>query len=286
MLQQYKKLMFGLLNYPNNYIDGVKFYDLSINTSSTVTSYRLHFARIATATNDRVSVSSSYSSLTQEAGTIYLSMGSGYYTNVWTPWITGGSHVNLITTNDGSVSTGFYIDQIEYNGTSSPLINSAAFYPNSFASVSNLTVYQSASVNTYGFTNYVTNGLTAYDSIINANIGYTSSTSSTSQVRISANNTTGLDYFAITQPYDSSGNAINQTALTTWSYATVILNSAVMTSWGFSTENKQKTVTHELGHILSLKHQDSIDVNSIMKPGKLIITSPSSIDIANLQNKW
>ncbi|WP_223067354.1 M43 family zinc metalloprotease [Paenibacillus caui] len=273
-------------NYPDTYLDGYKgIYDRAVTTSSTITSYRLHFLRIATATNDRVSVSSSYNTTTQEAGTIYLSQ-SGYVTDVWTPWITGSAYVNLITTNDGNVSTGFVIDKIEYNGTSSPLVNSAAFYPNSFSSVSNLSVYQSSSVSTYGYTSFVNNGLNILDIITNANIGFTPSTSSTAQVQISANNSTGLDYFALTQPYSSSGSPISSVDTTTWSYATVVFNNAVMNSWGFSTDNKQKTVTHELGHVLSLKHQDNIDVNSIMKVGKLTITSPSSTDISNLQYRW
>lgn len=273
-------------NYPNNYLDGYGgIYDKAIKVSPTVTSYRLHFARIATAANDRVSVSSSYNSSTQEAGTIYLSQ-SGYVTDVWTPWITGPSYINLITTNDGNVSTGYVVDKIEYNGTSSPFLNSAALIPNSFPSASNLTVYQASSVSTYGYTSYVNSGLSALDAISNANIGFTSSSSSTAQVRISANNNTTLDYFALTQPYSSSGTPIDASQTTSWSYVTLSLNHAVMNSWGFTAANKQKTVTHELGHVLSLNHQTYEDVNSIMKPGKLNISTPSSVDISNLQYKW
>ncbi|MNI29857.1 hypothetical protein D3C73_836820 [compost metagenome] len=273
-------------NYPNNYTDGLGgVYSKFITTSSTVTSYRLHFARIATATNDRVSVSSSYNSSTIEAGTIYLNQ-SGYVTDVWTPWITGPAYIHLITTNDGNVSTGFVVDKIEYNGSSSPLTNTSAFYPNSFSSVSNLTVYQSSSVSTYGYTNYITNALNSFDSITNADIGFTASSSSSAKVRVSVNNTSGLDYFALTQPYSSSGNPISAAETTSWSYATIVLNNAVMNSWGFTTTNKQKVVTHELGHILSLKHQDNVDVNSVMKTGKLNITTPSSTDISNIQYKW
>ncbi|WP_151735943.1 M43 family zinc metalloprotease [Paenibacillus tengchongensis] len=272
-------------NYPGNYIDGMNIYDQRVSVSSTIGSYRLHFARIATAANDRVSVTSSYSGTSQEAGTIYLT-SSGYSTDIWTPWITGPAYINLITTNDGNVSTGFVVDYIEYTGTSSPLINANAFYPNSFSSVSNLSVYQAPSVATYGYSTMVTNGLNSYDAITNANIGFTASTSTTAQVRISANNTSGLDFFAITQPYTSSGKAISSIETTTWGYATVVINNAVMNSWGLTTTNKQKVITHELGHILSLNHQTNLDVNSIMKTGKLTITSPSSVDISNIQYKW
>ncbi|NUU75747.1 hypothetical protein [Paenibacillus xylanilyticus] len=273
-------------NYPNNYIEGSKAYDRVVKVSPTVTSYRLHFARIGLANGDRVSVSSSYNSTTQEAGTIYYYSNGGYTTDVWTPWITGPAYVNLITNKDGLTSTGYVIDQIEYNGTSSPNINSAAFFPNSFSSVSNISVYQAPTVSTYGYSSYVTNALNQLDNISNANIGYTNSTSTTAQVRISANNNSALDYFALVQPYDSSGKAINETDSKTWSYATMVLNHGVMTKWGFTASNKQGTVTHEVGHLVSLSHQMNLDANSIMKTGKKNNTTFTSLDISNIQYRW
>lgn len=272
--------------YPNNYKENSKSSDKPVYLSSTVTSYRLHFNRIALANGDRVSVSSSYDKVTQEGGTIYYSAGGGYTTDVWTPWITGPAYVNLITNNDGLTSTGYLIDKIEFNGTSSPLVNSAAFFPNAFTSASSISVYQAASVSTYGYSSLVTTALNQLDNITNANIGFTNSTSTTAQVRISANNNTDLDYFAMVQPYDSSGKAITELESKTWSYATMVLNHGVMTKWGFSSANKQGTVTHEVGHLVSLMHQRNYDVNSIMQIGKKNNTSFSPVDIANIQYRW
>ncbi|WP_145323425.1 hypothetical protein [Paenibacillus xylanexedens] len=272
--------------YPGNYRENSKSSDKFVNLSSTVTSYRLHFNRIALANGDRVSVSSAYSTATQEAGTIYYSASGGYTTDVWTPWITGPAYVNLIVNNDGQTSTGYLIDKIEFNGTSSPLVNSAAFFPNAFTSASNISVYQSPTVSTYGYSSYVTTALNQLDNITNANIGFTNSTSTTAQVRISANNNADLDYFAIVQPYDSSGKAITELESKTWSYATMVLNHGVMTKWGFNSTNKQGTVTHEVGHLVSLMHQKNYDVNSIMKAGKKNITTFTPVDIANIQYRW
>ncbi|MDT0125081.1 hypothetical protein Q9R46_20625 [Paenibacillus sp. RRE4] len=272
--------------YPGNYKENTRSSDKFVTLSPTVTSYRLHFNRIALANGDRVSVSSSYSKTTQEAGTIYYSAGGGYTSDVWTPWITGPAYVNLIVNNDGQTSTGYLIDKIEFNGSSSPLINSSAFFPNSFTSVSNISVYQSPSVSTYGYSTYVSTALNQLKNISNANIGFTNSSSTAAQVRISANNSRDIDYFAIVQPYDSSGKPINELASNTWSYATMVLNHGVMTAWGFNTNNKQGTVTHEVGHLVSLKHQENYDVNSIMQKGKKNNTSFTPIDIANIQYRW
>jgi hypothetical protein len=273
-------------NYPNNYVEGGRYYDQLVKVSPTITSYRLHFARIGLANGDRVSVSSAYNSTTQEAGTIYYSSNGGYTTDVWTPWITGQAYVNLITNKDGLTSTGYVIDKIEFNGTSSGLVNSAAFVPNSFTSVSNISVYQAASVSTYGYSSFVSNALNQLDNITNANIGFTNTSSTTAQVRISVNTNPDLDYFAVVQPYDSSGKAITKQESKTWSYATMILNHGVMNKWGFTSSNKQGTVTHEVGHLVSLDHQEYLDVSSIMKPGKKNITTFTPLDIANIQYRW
>lgn len=55
---------------------------------------------------------------------------------------------------------------------------------------------------------------------------------------------------------------------------------------------KEKTMVHELGHVLCLGHSDgdyyplSDDVDSIMKRGSLGYKTPQSHDITDLSNKY
>lgn len=194
-------------------------------------------------------------------------------------------------TSDSQVGAGYYIDKIEYIGNSKPFDSTTpldTFLKNSFPAsiIANIKYWEDPSVSTLGYATMSANARSDYDAIINANIGFTAvSTSTNADLRIYAGDY-GVDYFGLTKAYDTSGNLISTTSSTQWYKSQVLLNHKNMTSWGFNSANKQKTVTHEYGHVLALEHQKYSDVNSVMKTGKLSYDHPQAIDIQNLQWKW
>jgi len=275
-------------NYPNLYDDwgcGQSYYDIVPMVSPTITSYRFHFNKIDTKTGDKVAVR-------KIGATTALNEWTGYFTDKWSDWSSGSQlKIEMTCTSDNQVGAGYYIDKIEYVGTSKPYDSTTpldTFLKNSFPTsiISNIKYWEDPSVSTLGYATMSANARNDYDAISNANIGFTAvSTSANADLRIYAGNY-GVDYFGLTKAYDTSGNEITQGASTQWYKSHVLINNSNMNSWGFNSTNKQKTVTHEYGHVLALDHQKYSDVNSVMKSGKLSYDHPQAIDIQNLQWKW
>ncbi|CAM3333045.1 MULTISPECIES: hypothetical protein [Brevibacillus] len=87
-------------------------------------------------------------------------------------------------------------------------------------------------------------------------------------------------------PCNWSGSTCNKVSYNSrWELAAVFLLPDNMEREDFSSINRHKTVLHEIGHAYALEHQPK-GVNSVMVPGKLTITSPTSLDISNLKWKY
>lgn len=272
-------------NYPNNYVDGQSYgiYQSQIKLTSGITKYRLHFSKIGISTGDAVYISSGPF---HNTSTIYYTQSTGgFTTNVWSPWITGNTgYVTLVTNNDGNTGIGYSIDQIEFEGVAGQ--SSAPFTNGIFASAAALKVWQDTSMNTYGYSNFVTSALPEWDNITNADVSLTTTTiQSNADIRLYAGDYSYMGYFAITKAFNTSGTDITGNG-STWYKSSSFFNYPVMNAWAFTSTNKQKTVTHEIGHNIGLNDQDTWDTNSIMRQGRLDIIHPSSIDILNIQNKW
>jgi hypothetical protein len=70
-----------------------------------------------------------------------------------------------------------------------------------------------------------------------------------------------------------------------WDTAAVFLFPDNMDLKGYNQTNRHKTIVHEIGHAYALVHQP-VGVDSVMVGGKSTITSPTSLDISNLQFKY
>ncbi|MED1949759.1 hypothetical protein EDM59_30730 [Brevibacillus nitrificans] len=86
-------------------------------------------------------------------------------------------------------------------------------------------------------------------------------------------------------PCDWSGGNCNEVGTNTrWDAAGIFIFDDYMNSNNYSSNERNKVIVHEFGHLYALRHQTQ--ANSVMYPERTTITSPTSLDISNLQWKY
>ena len=145
-------------------------------------------------------------------------------------------------------------------------------------------VFESDSVSTYGYSTYVYDVQYMWSKTPNSDITFWKSGSAThADVRVYAGDF-GLDLAGIAQPY-INGKPVTEEKAQRWDYVNVNINDEYMKRNKISERMKKKTVVHEFGHVLSLKHQPSNSV-SVMKQGTTTYTLPQPLDKNNISWKY
>ncbi|GEB35932.1 MULTISPECIES: hypothetical protein [Brevibacillus] len=85
--------------------------------------------------------------------------------------------------------------------------------------------------------------------------------------------------------YNSNGACKDTSYNSRWDASVVLLSYDNMKDQDFSPTNRKKTVIHEFGHVYALEHQPA-NTDSIMVGGKGTLTSPTDLDVSNLQWKY
>lgn len=177
---------------------------------------------------------------------------------------------------------------------SGPLTGANAFYTGggfkNLSVVENLRYYVDPTANTT-FGSDINDAISAYSSIPSVNFGFEEvdwiDEKPELMIYRSDNNPHlgVLPGIMIPCNYTSSGDCSQTSYNTRWDASVIFLSKTNMDADGYNATNKRKTVAHEFGHVYALEHQ-SPGVNSIMVGGKGTITSPTSLDINNLQWKY
>ncbi|SEG57236.1 hypothetical protein [Paenibacillus sp. UNC499MF] len=185
-------------------------------------------------------------------------------------------------TTAGCLGIVLFASQSNISSAATPLTNAAAFWKCtcfSNAKIADIQWYKDPSVEQFGFNWHVNTAKELWDAVPGANIGFQNVTSSdNADLRFFAGDYYWSETYGILAPYDKSGNEIpgslayldNPTVV--FYKAHIRLNNYTMNNVALpnggtrqmSGNEKLDVVTHELGHVLKLKHQDD-GVPSIMQ---------------------
>lgn len=152
------------------------------------------------------------------------------------------------------------------------------------SSIGDLVYWESEGIAYMGYTMMCLDARTEYDKIENAVINFRRATSSevnNSKLRFWAEDYGDTFWYGYMTPYDVNGNPLSQEG-TAWSKADLQLNDGKMDRKGLVDAERRKVVTHELGHVLSLKHQP-LGTSSVMQDDRNTYWWPTPLDISNLQ---
>jgi len=154
----------------------------------------------------------------------------------------------------------------------------------------NIKYYVASDVET-SFGKFIDDAISDYSSISGVDFGFSETTDFLDADLMIFNTKEGSAYHGVPGvmvPCDWSGSSCNKVAYESyWDAATILLFPDYMRNHGYSDKQKNKTVVHEFGHVFSLRHQDDPSVSSVMVAGEgNSLTSPTSLDISNLQWKY
>lgn len=160
-----------------------------------------------------------------------------------------------------------------------------AFFLDGFKSsvIPNLYVFVSDSVSSE-FSGYVETAKKEWSGIANSNIKFWSAGSATNaDIRVYTGSF-GLDYAGLATPY-INGKPVTTEKVQTWDFVRININLGYFEANSISAPMQRKTVIHEFGHALSLKHQPK-GTSSIMVNGNTSFTVPQTLDKDNIAWKY
>lgn len=167
------------------------------------------------------------------------------------------------------------------------LTNANAFFGSGFPTsiIMSMDYWEESTVSSLGYSSYFATSRVDYAGLSDSDIGFSGgSTESAADLRVYAGDYYWETWEGKVRAWNSSGVEItlDPTTTGTWYKSHLLLNSGQMV--GYTAHEKQATVGHELGHVLSLRHQD-LDAVSIMKQ-ETTYAAPQSLDSSNLAWKY
>lgn len=151
--------------------------------------------------------------------------------------------------------------------------------------------YEDPSISQYGYSWHTSTARLEWDKATAADIDwYKVSNYDTASTRFFAGDYTWASYYGKMQAYKGNGDAVLDSELSikhTVFYRThVLINNYEMDKNNLSGTLRAETVTHEVGHVLNMKHQDNA-ANSIMKKNDWLYSyTPTSVDYRNVNYKY
>ncbi|QPC45605.1 matrixin family metalloprotease [Mangrovibacillus cuniculi] len=119
-----------------------------------------------------------------------------------------------------------------------------------------------------GNEHYATWGATAWNSATEVEVSRTYSSSDNGRLTTIVTSTTDLGaYYAEAFRYNSSGSRCVQPTICTVVRGKIVINNVDFKKLSSTGVRRHETMTHEMGHILGLGHEDSSGVFSIMLSG-------------------
>lgn len=160
------------------------------------------------------------------------------------------------------------------------------------ASIGALIYWEEDSVSTWGYYYYSLDARTELDKVESAVINFRRATSSeinSAPLRYFAGQMSEYSWYGRVYPYDIAGYEMDIDGAQSYGWSKVDLkyNDYLMDYDALGTEERRRVAVHELGHVMSLKHQPigSTHQSSVMQETFKLNKSwnLTSVDIANLQ---
>lgn len=171
-----------------------------------------------------------------------------------------------------------------------------AFFPGNGlpdAAIAALVYYEETAVSTMGYTGHTLAARTEFDNVTDAVINFRKATSSeinTAPLRIlmkTGGNSRDLYWYGHTTNYDINGNELGtvDAQYYAWSKVDLLLNHDKMEYKGLNSNQRRRVAVHEMGHVMSMKHQPIgySHLASVMQDDSYESWSLTSVDIVNLQ---
>ncbi|UED67878.1 hypothetical protein [Brevibacillus sp. HD3.3A] len=157
--------------------------------------------------------------------------------------------------------------------------NANAFWPGggfSNSKYSKLTYSTSNAVDRLGYSRYVDDAVNEFDSISDANIGFRKLSSGDGEmlsIVMDEKNSSeyARDAFGIMIPFKIDPKTTSYERASnyeTWAYAKIWLNDYMMKQHKFTSDERNKTTIHEIGHAFAMEHQYD-GVKSVMVSGQI-----------------
>ncbi|MFD2171601.1 hypothetical protein [Tumebacillus lipolyticus] len=152
------------------------------------------------------------------------------------------------------------------------------------AAIAELVYWESQGVSDLGYSGFCLDARWEFDKVENAVINFRRATSNeinNSKLRFWADDFGDTSWYGHMTPYDIYGNPLVNEG-TAWSKTDVQLNDAKMDKHNFVANERRKVVVHELGHVLSMRHQPE-GTSSVMQDDRNTYWYLSPLDVSNLQ---